>query len=150
MTRPKKIKMTPQRRVILEELQKTKSHPRADEIYDLVRRRLPRISLGTVYRNLELLSEEGHIMKLKPSASQKRFDGRTEPHNHIRCTRCGRLEDIPLEPILNTEAPLNVFNGFVITGYRLEFLGLCPDCQREENQSPAPEPTGVKGPGVEP
>jgi Fur family ferric uptake transcriptional regulator len=61
--------MTRQRRVILEELRKVNTHPSADEIYEIVRKRLPRISLGTVYRNLEILSESGDIQKLEPGCS---------------------------------------------------------------------------------
>ena len=73
------LRMTRQRRVILEELRKVKTHPSADEIYEIVRKRLPRISLGTVYRNLEILSESGDIQKLEPGCSLKRFDGMRSP-----------------------------------------------------------------------
>ena len=66
------LKLTKQRKVILEELRKLKTHPSADEIYNIVRERLPRISLGTVYRNLEILSDAGVILKLDVAGSQKR------------------------------------------------------------------------------
>jgi len=81
----KQLRITRQRRVILEELQRTKSHPTADELYRKVRRRLPRISLGTVYRNLELLSRSGLIRKLEIGGGKMRFDGIVEPHYHIHC-----------------------------------------------------------------
>ena len=70
-----KSRMTHQRRIILEELRNTRSHPTADEVYEIVRKRIPKISLGTVYRNLELLSESGVIQKLEIGGTQKRFDG---------------------------------------------------------------------------
>jgi len=73
-----KLKMTKQRRVIVEELKKLKTHPTATLIYELVRKRLPRISLGTVYRNLDLLAEAGIIQKLETAGTQKRFDGTVE------------------------------------------------------------------------
>ena len=77
-------RMTRQRRVILEELKKANSHLTADGVYDVVRQQLPRISLGTVYRNLEILSESGVIKKLEFGSSQKLFDGRPENHYHVR------------------------------------------------------------------
>ena len=69
-----KMRLTTQRQVILEELGKVKSHPTANEVYDMVRKRLPRIGLGTVYRNLELMAESGMILKLEVGGTQKRFD----------------------------------------------------------------------------
>jgi Fur family ferric uptake transcriptional regulator len=67
--------MTRQRKVILEEIRKTDSHPTADELYQRVRQRLPHVSLGTIYRNLETLAASGLIQKLEMGGSQKRFDG---------------------------------------------------------------------------
>ena len=84
------IRLTPQRQVILEELAKVKTHPTANEVYDMVRKRLPRIGLGTVYRNLELMADNGMILKLEVGGSQKRFDATTNLHYHIRCT-CWRI-----------------------------------------------------------
>ena len=78
---------TPQRKVILEELQKAASHPTAAELYEIVRRRLPRISLGTVYRNLELLSESGLIRKLSMGSAEARFDGDLEDYKRWTETR---------------------------------------------------------------
>jgi Fur family ferric uptake transcriptional regulator len=72
--------MTNQRQVILEEIQKVNTHPTADEVYETVRKRLPRISLGTVYRNLEILSACGLIQKIGPLSNQMRFDGITKKH----------------------------------------------------------------------
>ena len=84
--------MTRQRRVILQELQKVTTHPTADQVYDMVRKKLPRISLATVYRNLDLLAQDGLISKLDGGA-QLRFDGNPADHYHIRCTRCQRVDD---------------------------------------------------------
>ena len=121
------LRMTRQRKVILEELRKVKTHPSADEVYEMVRKRLPRISLGTVYRNLEILSESGDIQKLEPGCSLKRFDGDTSEHCHIRCVRCDRIADAPL-PDVKFDLELVESSDFEITGHRLEFLGLCSEC----------------------
>lgn len=80
MVEENKMRMTRQRKIILEEVRKVNTHPSADEIYEMVRLRLPRISLGTVYRNLEILSELGKIQKLQLSGSLKRFDWNTNKH----------------------------------------------------------------------
>ena len=85
-----KLRMTTQRQVILEELRKLKSHPTAGELCQIVRQRLPRISLGTVYRNLEILSRSGVVLKLDVAGLEMRFDGTVDNHYHVRCLDCGR------------------------------------------------------------
>ena len=122
------LRMTRQRRVILEELRKVNNHPSADEIYEIVRKRLPRISLGTVYRNLEILSDPGDIQKLEPGCSLKRFDGNPSEHFHIRCVRCNRIADAPMLPDLNIDLERIDVTDFEIVGHRLEFLGICRQC----------------------
>jgi len=127
------LRMTRQRKVILEELRQMNCHPSADEIYEVVRRRLPRISLGTVYRNLEVLSELGRIQKLELGGRIKRFDWDTNKHYHIRCLQCGRVDDVPVAPLTRLEDELYGATVYEIVGHRLEFLGLCPGCSAENN-----------------
>ena len=134
LLKEKSLRMTTQRKVILEELRKIHTHPSADEIYEVVRLRLPRISLGTVYRNLEVLSELGKVQKLELSGSLKRFDWDTNKHYHIRCLRCNRVEDAPIAPLKQLEDKLYEATVFEIIGYNLEFTGLCPECSREESR----------------
>lgn len=122
------LRMTRQRRVILETLRENNTHPSADEVYEMVRRKLPRISLGTVYRNLEILSELGEIQKLELSGSLMRFDGVPEKHYHIRCINCDRLDDAPLGSLDNIEEKLLGATEYKVMGHRLEFMGLCPHC----------------------
>lgn len=127
-----KLRMTHQREIILEELRRCPSHPTADELYERIKKKLPRISLATVYRNLEILSEAGLIKKLEISGRQKRFDWDTRDHDHVYCTHCHRVENIP-----TTAAPLiatgsNQQKGYLITGCRIEFYGLCPNCQKKQ------------------
>ena len=123
--------MTAQRRVILDLLRKQETHPTGDELYRLARRRLPRISLGTVYRNLELLSEAGLIRKLALGRTQRRFDGKLDQHYHARCLRCGRVEDVSLHPVSGLERAARRATGYRITGHHVELVGLCPECVRE-------------------
>jgi len=136
----KKYRMTHQRKVILEEVQKANNHLTADEIYDRVRQILPRISMGTVYRNLDILASNGLIKKLEPLYSQMRFDGNTMDHYHVICARCGKIWDAAIEPVDNTmenlENALGNLTRYGIFGHKLEFLGLCPAClERERDMS---------------
>lgn len=125
------LRMTDQRRIILEELRKVNTHPTANEVYDMVRKRLPKISLGTVYRNLEILSEIGAIQKLELAGTQKRFDGTVENHYHVRCLGCGRVEDVPVGPMPTLDKALNGVSDYKVFWHRLEFMGLCRRCQEE-------------------
>ena len=131
LKKEKNLRMTRQRKVILEELRKVNNHPSADELYESVRRKLPRISLGTVYRNLEVLAELGEIQKLELSGSIMRFDGNPLKHYHIRCVGCNRVDDAPLAPMEQLENELYGTTVFEIIGHNLEFIGLCPDCARK-------------------
>jgi Fur family ferric uptake transcriptional regulator len=123
-----KLRMTKQRQLILEELRKVKTHPTADDMYQILRKRMPKISLGTVYRNLEILSETGIIQKLEVGGTQKRFDADISTHYHVRCVICGRVADLHLEPDMNVEKEAAKLTDFKILSHRLEFIGVCPEC----------------------
>ena len=122
------LRMTRQRQIILEELRSVDTHPSADQIYEMVRKRLPRISLGTVSRNLEILSESGEIQKLDLGCSLKRFDGVAEDHYHIRCLDCDRVVDAPPGSEVFISYELKGAADFKISGHKLEFVGICPAC----------------------
>lgn len=124
--------MTEQRQIILEELQRVTSHPSADELYEMVRRRLPKISLGTVYRNLELLAEQGRIVRLDPAGGARRFDGDVSDHCHVRCLACGAVADAGPSPEVPSGAVAALPPGFQITGSRFEFVGYCPACRPDQ------------------
>ncbi|WP_417913211.1 Fur family transcriptional regulator [Candidatus Electronema sp. TJ] len=121
---------TKQRQVMLEELAKA-NHPTACELYERVRLRLHRIGLGTIYRNLELMAASGIILKLEVGGSQKRYDAQTEPHYHIRCSRCGLVENIDMHVIQNVIAAASRKTAYNIIGHHIEFTGECPKCQRK-------------------
>jgi Fur family ferric uptake transcriptional regulator len=131
------FRITPQRKVILEELRMTDSHLTADDVYKMVRARLPRISLGTVYRNLEILSRLGMIHKLELGGMQKRFDGKTQDHYHLRCLTCGRIEDVPMEPQTVLEESAEELTDYKVLGHRLEFVGLCLTCREQQAETQA-------------
>ena len=131
MLMEKQLRMTPQRKILLEELRKLHTHPTADELYEVVRKRLPHISLGTVYRNLEILSRKGIIRKIELGGTQKRFDGDLEIHQHIRCTECGRIDDLPAgTAVTSCDMDLIEQTGYEVIERRVEFIGICPDCRK--------------------
>ena len=128
----KKLRMSKQRRAILEAITDHSCHPTADEIYGMVRRKVPHISLGTVYRNLEILSSQGVIKKIQLGGAQMRFDDCTEDHDHVRCVRCGRVDDVPFIAFQPCRETLQEKSGYKILGHCLEFIGICPSCQEED------------------
>lgn len=121
-------RMTKQRSVILDVLRSVTTHPTADEIYAMVREKLPRISLGTIYRNLDMLTATGEICTLEKTGSQKRFDGNTMPHYHVRCRECGKVGDLFLEIPLPSLENLHS-DEFTVTAVNMEFVGVCAQCQ---------------------
>ncbi|MDY0041805.1 MAG: transcriptional repressor [Desulforhabdus sp.] len=137
------FRLTHQRKVILEELRLAHSHATADEIYERVKKRLPRISLGTIYRNLEILASHGRIRKLDFAGGQRRFDINLTEHYHVRCLNCGKLKDVVLQAPLSFDGLVAGPNGYEISGVRLEFLGLCPECKAVK-QKGAREDAGNK------
>ncbi|MDP7130257.1 MAG: transcriptional repressor [Planctomycetota bacterium] len=123
------LRMTRQRRIILEEFHTPGRHPTPDDVYMRIRRKLPNISLGTVYRNLEILSQAKLIKKLRLGCRQRRYDGGLHRHYHVRCVKCGKISDIPADsfPDLDDTAK---GHGFKILGHQLEFEGLCQACRK--------------------
>ncbi len=107
----------------------TDRHPTAEEVFLGVRRELPAISLATVYKSLETLASCGLALKLAGADGCARYDGRTDPHHHARCDRCGKVRDVPGGLPLEAAAVPDAFPGFRVTGYRLELTGLCSDCR---------------------
>ena len=129
--RAKGLRLTGPRRVVLEVVRGTGSHPTAEWVHRMVRRRLPRVSLGTVYRNLRLLVEEGLVQELP--GPHARFDGNLGRHHHFMCVACGRIVDVdgPLcEPQTRAvSARVESAHGLSITHQRIEFFGHCSACR---------------------
>ncbi len=122
-------RMTKQRRLVLEELRKLKNHPSAESLFGILRQKMPNISLGTVYRNLDVLVNGGLVLKLDLAGGQCRYDGDVSPHYHVRCRGCGAVDDIRECEVSGVSNPRVLHSDYVVTGWRMEFDGLCPRCQ---------------------
>ena len=120
---------TIQRSLVLDVVNRLKSHATADEVYAEVAATHPNISKATVYRNLNLLSEMGMIRKLEIPGGADRFDHICKEHCHVKCEKCGRVFDIEIPYIDGLENRVENRNGFEITGYDILFRAICPDCR---------------------
>lgn len=125
----KMTRMTRQKKTILEILQSTKSHPPADWVYEQARKKLPDISLGTVYRNLKLLKETGFILELNYGSAYSRYDANPLAHYHFVCEKCNRIYDVELPLQKSIDVIASEATGALILGHRLEFYGICNSCQ---------------------
>ena len=130
-----RLRHSRQREVVLEIVRSTMDHPRADWVFRQARRRLPRISLATVYRNLKELAAEGELREIHAGGQTARFDGNTGRHYHIRCLGCGRISDLPLSVDETLERAAARATNYVILGHAMEVHGLCPLCQKNESNS---------------
>ncbi len=120
---------TPQLMAVLEAVRATKSHPTAEELRSLVKDLVPTISLGTVYRNLLLLVEEGYVQRLPTPQGSSRFDGDVSTHQHVICRECGRIADVHLEIDPGALDRISVMTGYSELSQSVEFQGLCAGCQ---------------------
>ncbi len=121
---------TKQRTAILSTLRGLRSHPTADVLFKLVRKKMPGVSLGTVYRNLKLLEKAGLIQKIVDADSAARYDATVEIHYHVKCLGCGRVDDIPMKPHFELEVMAAKKTGYRISGHVVEFSGVCPACRK--------------------
>jgi Fur family peroxide stress response transcriptional regulator len=124
------MRRTRQKEAILEVLRGTNSHPTADWVYNEVRKEIPNISLGTVYRNLRLLCESGEISELDLCGTLTRFDARRDNHYHFRCEKCGLVFDVDLPVDVEMDKKVAQKTGFEVLYHRLEFRGVCESCQK--------------------
>jgi Fur family peroxide stress response transcriptional regulator len=124
------LAVTHQRQVIFETLSDMEGHPSPEAVYDVVRERIPSISLATVYKNLKTFEEHGLIREVSPHYRSARFETNATPHHHLVCLRCKAIVDVPagdVEPVrLKKRAPA----GFRIQRYSVEMLGYCGDCAK--------------------
>lgn len=126
-------KRSKQRDAILDAVKNTKCHPTADWVYSEVRKIIPNISLGTVYRNLSKLSDERVIAKLSLGTASEHFDGNTELHYHVHCIDCDRIYDIENKLTFDiNEWASELFNGEIFDHYTV-FSGRCSKCKNKLN-----------------
>lgn len=116
-----------QRESMMHFLKGTKTHPTAQEIYTEMRKNDPKISLGTVYRNLALLTKTGAVLRIDTNQDSVHYDGCTEPHYHLICDHCGKVYDLDIEQ-MDLDKKIEAEYGCRISGHSLIFYGKCRDC----------------------
>ncbi len=119
-----------QRELILSILRRSAIHPTAEWLYFRAKRKIPRLSLGTVYRNLNHLSQNGAIRKYSFGTPFEHFDGNISPHQHFVCTRCGRIYDLRLDLEKELKAKAKKVRRFKVEKVEVEFHGTCSRCLR--------------------
>jgi Fur family transcriptional regulator, peroxide stress response regulator len=120
-----------QRDRILQLLIGTNSHPTADWVYRKLKKEIPGLSLGTVYRNLNVLLEQGLIQKLPFDNTFDRFEGNVAPHYHLICEKCGAVEDFEMPVSININKQVEQRCSFKINRHRTDFFGICVKCQHQ-------------------
>lgn len=125
-----KKRNTVQRALVLEAVKELQCHATADEVYNTIVEKYPDISRGTVYRNLNLLSENGDIRKREIPGGADRYDHLCGDHYHAHCSKCGRVFDVDMEFIADLEKHIKDTHGFAFTGHDIVFKCICPECNR--------------------
>jgi Fur family peroxide stress response transcriptional regulator len=123
------LALTPQRLAIYQVLAGDDSHPGAEDIYRRIKPELPSLSLGTVYRTLELFEEHGLVSRVHALGDQARFDANLEPHHHLVCVRCRRVIDFQDSRLAALPIGERELHGFRVLTHRIHLLGHCRQCQ---------------------
>ncbi len=123
------FKLTPQRLAILDYLRGNKCHPSAEDIFMELKKTNPTLSFATVYNTVQTLVDRGELTELNIDPERRRFDPDRRPHHHIRCTACGRIDDVIIDFSASLELPDEVLKNFEVSGNHVDFYGLCTDCR---------------------
>jgi Fur family peroxide stress response transcriptional regulator len=126
------LALTPQRLAIYTVLAGTDGHPGAEEIFRQIKPAMPSLSLGTVYRTLELLESHGLVGRVHGLDDQAHFDANLDHHHHLVCTRCHSVRDFDAPALRALAIPASALGGFRVESHRLHLLGTCPACQAAE------------------
>ena len=121
---------TVQRELVLNAVKSLKNHATADEIYSMIIKIHPSIGRGTVYRNLNLLAEDGEIRKIEIPDGPDCFDHISGAHYHVKCIRCGQVFDVDMDVISNLKDRIRDAHGIQFLDYDILFKGICSDCQK--------------------
>jgi Fur family peroxide stress response transcriptional regulator len=125
------FRLTPQRLAVLKILAASSTHPSVEDIYTEVRKTFPTTSLATIYKTIALLKEIHEVLEIRFTESS-RFDGnKPYPHPHLLCIQCGRVMDPELPGVDELVAAAAERSGYRIVDHRLNFFGICPDCQED-------------------
>lgn len=131
--RERGYRITPQRLAILKILAVSKEHPNVDQIYEQVKVEFPMTSLATVYKTLVVMKELKEVLEIGLSDGSNRYDGsKPYPHPHLICTKCRKIIDADLESLRDMTQELAQDTGFKIVTHRLDFFGICPECQKKD------------------
>lgn len=128
---------TVQRQIIADALCRLANHPTADEVYEAVHAEHPSVGRATVYRTLGRLADEGTIGRVRINNGADRFDHQTFAHYHVRCVRCGRVDDVMVAELRGIDDAAAAASGYRISGHSLQFDGVCPTCQAAEKNDEA-------------
>ena len=125
---------TVQKALIYEALCRLANHPTADEVYAEVHKNSPSISRATVYRVLNQFSDNGRVLRFGVYGGADHYDHNTHRHYHVQCTRCGRVSDVDMPYMNGLEETAQRGSGYSVTGYTIEFSGVCPECIAAQNE----------------
>ncbi len=128
-------RLTPQRLAVVHLLASSKDHPSAAHLHKQLKKQFPTMSLATVYKTVDLLARMGELQVLGFDHDDNRYDGNPYPHPHLVCTSCRRIVDLDTYPLADMPAKIELSTGYKIYGHRMEFYGLCPECQNEQDHS---------------
>jgi len=124
------FRLTPQRLAIIRIISASTDHPSVDEVYQKVRTRFPTTSIATVYKTITLLKELNEVLELGFPDGSNRYDGnRPYPHPHAICTKCKKIMDPEISSVDELSEEMKSKTGYTISFHRLDFFGLCPECQ---------------------
>lgn len=123
-------RQTIQRELIKQELCSMANHPTADVVYASIHEKHPTISKATVFRTLGRLADDGEALRVRINNGADHFDHQTFAHYHVHCTKCGKVDDVPMPVADDVEKRASEVSDYLITGYTLQFDGICPACQR--------------------
>ncbi|WP_246325456.1 Fur family transcriptional regulator [Dissulfurirhabdus thermomarina] len=137
--RERKFRITPQRLAVLKILSESRGHPGVEAIYRQVQRDFPTTSLATIYKTISLLKELGEVLELGFPEGGNRYDGnRPYPHPHVVCIRCRKIMDLDLAGFEGLSREVSAKTGFRIVNHRVDFFGICPECQEKNRKSVLP------------
>jgi Fur family ferric uptake transcriptional regulator/Fur family peroxide stress response transcriptional regulator len=121
--------------MVLDAVRSLQNHPTADAVYAFIIKNHPAIGKGTVYRNLNILAEEGEIQKIAVPDGPDRFDHTLREHYHVQCVKCGKISDVDMEAVPNLLKRIRDTQGFQFLDYNILFRGTCPGCQKAQEQA---------------
>ncbi len=126
-------KITPQRMAIVRIVATSKDHPSVENIYDLIKKDYPTVSLATVYKNILLLKSIGEVAELAFPDGSNRYDGRKPtPHLHVICVRCKKIVDVDMDDLDKMTTKIALDTNFKILNQKLEFFGICSECRNDK------------------